>query len=807
MAVKGLKTETSHEKSALRPRKASGWRRALKVLCSLVLVVVLAIAGFVGALVFKYKHIVHAPPGQLQTQVQPKELGRHVNPFIGTGGIPWVCGNNFPGAMVPFGMVRLGPETTSMLISKRALNTSGYYYGDNQLIGFSHTRLNGTGATDGGHLLVMPARGPIDPKAWHAGQSTRFSHSEELTSPGYYAVKLPNLGTLVELTATPRVGVHRYTFAKGDPAHLRLDVMNTLGGRKSTEGKVRALPEAREVEGEVRTFGTFAGRYGGLKVYFVARLDQPFASHALWKDESRLPNQTSAEGGRLGVDLRFDDAGKTNVITLKLAISHVSVANARNNLDAEAGAKDFDSVLAEAQQSWENRLASIRVQGGTDKQKAIFYTALFRVFQMPTRFNDATGEYLGFDRQVHRVDDFQYFTDLSLWDTFRTTHPLYTLIAPAEQRSMVISLVKMAEQGGWLPRWPSGHGYSNSMLGTPADIVIAEAYLKGIRNFDVERAYQAMRQTALAPTPPGAAFSGREGVEHYLRYGYGPSDLMEESVARTLEFAWSDAAIANLAEALGRHDDAKLFREHSQNYRNLWNTNTQYFQPRDAQGKFFEPFKPLLLTYLDRGGKYTKAYVEGSALQWRWGVPHDGAGLISLFRSREFFVGELNDFFAKADPAMGAWNPGPYYWHGNQPDVHAAYLFNEAGRPDLTQKWVRWILENKYGDGYDGLDGNDDGGTLSAWYVFSALGLYPVAGSDRYELGAPLFERAEVRLKQRPLVIEAENHAANHSYARQVWLNGALLTRTSIRHAEIEAGGVLRFVMGNQPPVGKSARE
>lgn len=793
------KARLNHPNREKNPKKTRGWKRWLKFALCTVLVVVVSCAAFVGALVFKYKRIVSATPGRLVTQVQPKELGRWVNPFIGTGGIPWVCGNNFPGAMVPFGMVRLGPETTSMLIRKRALNTSGYYYGDDQLIGFSHTRLNGTGATDGGHFLVMPARVPINPKVWHAGQSTRFSHSDELASPGYYAVRLPNLGTLVELTSTPRVGVHRYTFAKGKPPRLWLDVMNALGGRKSTEGKVRVRPEAREVEGEVRTFGTFAGRYGGLKVYFVARVDQAFVSHAIWHDDARLPDRLSVEGGRVGVDLEFEKAGESNVVTLKLAISHVSVANARNNLDAEAGAKDFEVVVVEAQKAWEERLATIRVQGGTDKQRRIFYTALFRAFQMPTLFNDVNGEYLGFDRKVHRVADFQYFTDLSLWDTFRTTHPLYTLIAPTEHRSMLISLVRMAEQGGWLPRWPSGHGYSNSMLGTPADIVIAEAYLKGIHGFDVERAYQAMRHTALAPTPPGAAFSGREGVEHYLRYGYCPSDMMEESVARTLEFSWSDSAIANLAKALGRDEDAKLFREHAQNYRNLWNTNTQHFQPRDAQGKFFEPFKPLLLTYLDRGGEYTKAYVEGSALQWRWGVPHDGAGLISLFHSREFFVTELNDFFGKSNPAMGRWNPGPYYWHGNQPDIHAAYLFSEAGRPDLTQKWVRWILENKYGDGYDGLDGNDDGGTLSAWYVFSALGLYPVAGSDKYQLGGPLFERAEVKLKRQPLVIIAENYATNHPYVRQVWLNDAPLDRSWIRHAEIEAGGVLRFAMSSEP--------
>jgi predicted alpha-1,2-mannosidase len=337
------------------------------------------------------------------------------------------------------------------------------------------------------------------------------------------------------------------------------------------------------------------------------------------------------------------------------------------------------------------------------------------------------------------------------------------------------------------------------MLGTPTDIVIAESYLKGIRNFDVEQAYQAMRRTALAPTPPGAAFSGRQGVEHYLKYRYCPSGLMDESVSRTFEFGWADSAISLLAESLGHREDALMFKEHSQFYRNLWNTNTQYFQPRDAQGKFFEPFKPLLLTYMDRGGKYTKDYVEGSALQWRWAAPYDAEGMISLFKSREYFVEELNGFFAMSDTTMGAWTPGSYYWHGNQPDVHAAYLFNDAGRPDLTQKWVRWILDNKYGDGYDGLDGNDDAGTLSAWYVFGALGFYPVAGTDRYQLGAPLFEKAEVKLTNKPLVIVADNYATNHPYVRSVLLNDVQLDRTWIKHSEIEQGGVLRFEMSPVP--------
>ncbi len=772
------------------------WKRAAGFILRLILVAALIVSAFIGALYFKYESVVRAKPGRLKTAVQPAELGRLVNPFIGTGGFPWVCGNNFPGAMVPFGIVRLGPETTSLWLHQRALNTSGYFYGDEQVRGFSHTRLNGTGATDGGHFLVSPAIEPLNPRAWSKGQSTRFSHRDELAFPGYYAVRLPEPGVLVELTATPRVGLHRYTFAKPNPPHLILDVSNALGGRRSTESKLRVLPEANELEGSVRTFGTFAGRYGGIKAYFVAHFNRPLQSCATWQNGSSTTNQAITEGNHVLADLCFAPGNNPQVITLTLAISYVSIENARANLQAETSNRGFDDILAAAQRTWEEKFSLIKIQGGTAQQRTIFYTALYRAFQMPTVFNDANGDYLGFDRQVHRVSDFRYFTDLSLWDTFRTVHPLYTLLAPQDQRDMLVSLVKMLEQGGWLPRWPSGHGYSNSMLGTPADIVIAESYLKGIRDFDVEKAYAAMRRTALAPTPPGAAFSGREGVEHYLKYGYCPAGLMKESVSRTFEFGWADHAIGLLAGALGHTEDAALFQEHSRFYRHLWNTNSQYFQPRDIQGQFVEPFKPLLLTYLDRGGKFTRDYVEGSALQWRWSAPYDAEGMIGLFKSREFFVDELDQFFAKTSPALGSWNPGPYYWQGNQPDIHAAYLFNAAGRPDLTRKWARWVMDHKYGDGYDGLDGNDDAGTLSAWYLFSALGLYPDAGSDRYQLGAPLFERAELKLRNKPLVILAENYAPNRASVREVWLNDQRLDRTWIRHAELESGGVLKFVMG-----------
>ncbi|KAB2662133.1 MAG: glycoside hydrolase family 92 protein [Verrucomicrobia bacterium] len=769
------------------------WRSLARIAVLAGFWALVAVAAAAGMVAWKYRSIVGAGPGRLETAAQPGELGRWMDPFIGTGGFPWMCGNNFPGAMAPFGMVRLGPETTSLLLHRRALNTSGYYYGDERTIGFSHTRLNGTGATDGGHFLVMPSLAPAPGAAAARDAGERFSHRDEKAFPGYYAVRLPGPGILAELTATRRVGVHRYTFGTGPSPHILLDVANALGGHRSRAGHVRVLPGAREIEGTIQTFGTFAGRHGGVTVHCVARCNRPFAGFATWDAAGLVSGRAEADGDAVGADLSFAPGSGPQAVELKVAISCVGIANARANLEAEPG--DFDAALAGTRREWEGRLGSVRVEGGSETERRIFYTALGRVFQMPTLFSDADGRYVGLDHKVHVAEGFSYYTDLSLWDTFRTVHPLLCIVAPDEQRDICRSLVRMSEDGGWLPRWPSGDGYSNSMLGTPADVMLADSYLRGIRDFDAETAYRAMLRTATNSTPPGSAFSGRSGVLDYIRHGYCPTERVDHSVARTLEYAWEDHAIGLLAEALGHRDDAARFKERGQSYRKLWNPETRYFQPRDAGGKFSRPFDPHKLTYFDSKGVYTKDYVEGSALQWRWCVPHDGAGLVSLFPSREAFASELDDFFRHANAGVGEWHPGSHYWHGNQPDIHAAYLFNDAGRPDLTRKWARWILRTKYGTGHAGLDGNDDGGTLSAWYVFGALGLYPVAGSDRYELGLPLFARAEVRMKGAPLVIVADNVSAGSTEVRRVSFNGVPLERHWIRHAEIEGGGILRFEM------------
>ena len=725
---------------------------------------------------------------------QVDSLSQRVGLFIGTGGNPYVCGNNSPAATLPFGLVRLCPDTIS---NERiaAQNMSGYYYPDELILGFSHTRLCGTGAIDGGSVRIYP--GLVTADANSEGRPGNpplaFDHQQESATPGYYAVTLSSVSARAELTATLRVGLHRYTYAAGSQPRITLDAASALGRGRTEDCELSVDTQRQEIAGSSRMFGTFSGRYGGLPVYFVARFRTPWIAYRTWKDPRDNSKSQSIGGHESGVVCDFEASNAPQVIELAVALSHVSIENARENLEVELGERSFDEVRQAATAEWDKMLSSVQIEGGTAAEQTMFYTALFRALTMPTTFSDVNGDYLGFDQLHHRADGFQYYSDMSLWDTFRTAHPLYTLLLPKQHRDMLVSLVTMAAQGGGtLPRWPSGCGYTGSMFGAPADVVIAEAWLKGIRDFDVEAAYTAMRAAALQPTPPGASFSPRKDIDQFIQYGYCPSDLMSEAVAKTLEYSSSDAAIGRLAAALGHHEDAALFAERSLNYRNVWNSDTQYFQPRDSSGLFSTPLKPLLLTYVDFGRKYTDDYVEGSALQWRWAVPHDAAGLVALFSSPEKFVEELDAFFTKSMAEVGAL-PNGYYWHGNQPDIHAAYLFNAAGRPDKTQQWVRWILKHKYGDGPNGLDGNDDGGTLSAWYVLSSLGIYPVTGSERYELGCPIWKRGVVQLGDKKLEIVADDLPVGRTHFDRVELNGRPLDRWWLTHSELLQGGVLRF--------------
>jgi predicted alpha-1,2-mannosidase len=770
----------------MRMKKILKWLLALSLIAiAIPLLGLLAILGY-------YRHTVNATPGELVTSAVPGIRGASVDPFIGTGGFSWMCGHNSPAAMVPFGMVRLAPDTASMLVNEEGLNRSGYFYGDNKILGFSHTRLLGADAVEGGVFRIFPTT-----TGFGNDRYTRFSHDQERAFPGYYAVRLPEEDILAELTATTRVGVHRYTFPGNTTPSLLLDVASTLGDHRSENSEVKVLPDARQVEGSVRIYGAFSGRYGGLDVYFVAQFSQPFANHGTWEVNALSPDIDTPQVPSVGAELTFAKQATETSVEVRLALSYVSVENARENLESEAANRSFDEIQGAARDDWEEHLSRVQLSGGSETQQRIFYTALYRTFQMPTTFNDLKGDYTAFDGSVRKTEPgTTYYTDFSLWDSFRTVHPLFNLIAREEQRDMMASLVAMAEAGGSLPRWPSGAGYTNSMFGTPADVALSEAYLKGVRGFDIETAYAKMRQTALVGKPEGTRFSGRMGLAEYLKYGYCPSDTQSKAVSTTLEYAWCDTALSLLATELGHDEDAKRFARNATSYRKIWDPERLFFVPRDTTGAFMENFEPLALSYTDWDREFTEDFVEGSPMMWRWSVPYDPEGLVALFPSKARFVEELEAYFQQSNPALGQYHPGSHYWHGNEPFFHAAYLFNAAGRPDLTQKWVRHILDTKYDDTYVGLDGNDDGGTISAWYVLSALGIYPIAGTTRYELGAPLFEKADIELGEgRTFSVIADNYAPENLYVKAVHLNGRLLSGTTVTHNEIADGGDIRFTM------------
>ena len=699
--------------------------------------------------------------------------GQYVDAFVGSGGVPWMCGMLSPAACAPFGCVRLGPDTCAAGgLHALKTNTSGYYYEHRHILGFSFGRLSGTGARDYGMFRVTPAAGR---KA--KATAPAFSHDQETASPGYYAVYLPAAGALCEMTATAHTGLQRYTFRTNKDASLFLDAASTLSGGHAENTVVTADAAAHSLTAETKLFGVFTGRFDGMTAYLYAEWDA---------------DAQSVEITDTGACLRFGNL-KDRSVTLRAGISFLSAENAKENLLREVGNAGFDDVRAQTADAWEARLSTVRIDAD-DETKTVFYTALYHTMIMPTDFTDADGTYLGFDGKAHAAADFTYRTDMSLWDTVRNVHSLYILLAPDVQRDCIESLLCMAEQGGVLPRWPMGNGYSGSMFGNPSNVLFSESYLKGV-DFDVRQAYDAMK---FSSDGVHKNVANRDGAAEYNAYGYLPDDLgYDDSVSKTLEYSWEDAALATLADALGLSDDAAYYTARSQNYRNIWDAQTKYFRPKNQDGSW-GAMHPYLTSFIDDifGTDLFRAYCEGSARQWRWGTTQDPDALVSLFGSKAYFASELDRFMRDAAPVRGAVDPGSGFWIGNQHDIHAPYLFNHADRADLTQKWVRWAMTDRFSADPDGLDGNDDGGTLSAWYVFSAMGFYPIAGSDRYWIGSPCVDGASLTLPGgKTLTVTVQNQSEKNVYVSAVTLNGEALTAPFLRHSRIANGGELVFTM------------
>jgi predicted alpha-1,2-mannosidase len=715
-------------------------------------------------------------------------LVQWVDPFIGTGGLGYGTGSAFPGPQLPFGLARPGPDTS--LAGGFAIgfaHCAGYNFEDTEVVGFSQTRMHGTGIVDYGAVSFMPTLGFTDAKAAPRGALQGLDKASETASPGRYAVTLKD-GIEVELTATRRVGLHRFTYPAGEPAVVVLDLGRTLPNVDVVDATLAVDVDGAGVSGFMHVSGGYSNRAGGVKIFYAAQFSRPLAGHGVWQDGVVAADETTRQGQEIGAWFEF--AGDEPVV-LGVGLSFVDEAHAAMNLAAEAPDLDFDAARAAAEAAWEQLLARVELYGDSERDFKVFYTALYHTLLMPTLASDGDGSYRGLDGEVHTAD-FDYYTDLSLWDTFRTQHPLLTLLFPEFQTDFMRSLARMARDGGWMPRWPLGTGYTGGMLGESATIVFADSYAKDltIPADEIDLAYAAMRETAMEPVPPGSPYPGRTGVLDYIDLGYVPLEAGGSSVSWTLESAYNDFALASLAADLGEDADVAMFSARAGNYRNTYDPVSQLMIGRHKDGTFTTDVDPL---------DWQDFYAEGDAMQYLWYAPHDLEGLAELMGGREVLLTRLREFFAASEAEVIDLMPQRYYWHGNEPDLHAAFIFSALGQPADSARWSRWISAERYDDTPAGLAGNDDAGTLSAWYVLAAAGLFPIAGTDYYLVGSPRFTRMTMHLPGGDLVIDAPDTSSDAIYVADAQLDGTPLTTARVLHSDLADGASLQFTMSPDP--------
>lgn len=658
----------------------------------------------------------------------------HVFPMHGTAGDGAEIANVNPGATRPWGMTLVGPDTRLDFGAPEFYHCAGYWYGDDLLRGFSHTHAHGMGVPDYGAVPFLPRNG-WDPRYTYEHERMvpllrEGPGAREEARPGFYALAVPDDGWEAELTATVRGGHTRVRFEEGAEPVLVFDLGQAMPGTTIEEGWIQWTPGSNEVVGYHEPNGAYSRRFGGLQTHFAALLEPAPIGGGAWTDrDAPVDGLTEAEGPTAGAWLTFPEG--TTEVHLRLAISYVDLDGARANRDAELPDLDFDARVAEAEAAWDGVLDRVRVRGGTPEQQDIFYTSLYRAAIMPSRQEDVDGRYRGFDDAIHTTDH-PYYSDLSLWDTFRTLHPWYLLAWPEVQADVNRSILRMVEDGGTLPKWPLAHGYTGGMVGSPAIQVLSESWFKGVRAVDDDAAFDAALAVATKPMPR----AGRADVEGYLERGYVASDVSGGATSRTLEYVWSDHALGRWGEALGRPEAASLTAQ-ANRWDTLWNADAGYFTGRRADGVFDWEDEPL---------GWFGYFVEGNAWHYLWYVPWDVDGLIQVQHGgdAEAFHARYAEYwegvYAEEDDKL----PDDLYWHGNEPVLHVPFLGSLSGRPDLTAEASRHVMATRYAAGPVGLDGNDDAGTLSAWYLWAALGLYPIAGTPDYAVGSPIFDRVEV---------------------------------------------------------------
>lgn len=701
-----------------------------------------------------------------------------VNPFIGTD----FTGNTYPGAQVPFGMVQLSPDNGLPGWDRIA----GYFYPDSTIAGFSHTHLSGTGAGDLYDISFMPVTLPYNEAEQPLGIHSKFSHEKESAYAGYYQVFLQDYKINVELTATERCGIQRYTFPKAESA-IFLNLKKAMNWDETKDSYIEQVDSVT-----LKGYRYSNGWARNQKIYFYTKFSRPFDSLQL--DKSPIIKDGKENGHGYIARINYNTSENEQIV-IRTAISGVSMEGAERNFMAEAQESDFDSYLCKAKKMWNDALGKIEVENSDMDETVTFYTALYHSMLAPTIYGDVDGSYYGPDKKIHKADGWTNYSTFSLWDTYRAAHPLFTIIQPERVNDMVKSLIAFSEQNGRLPVWNMFGSETDMMIGYHSVPVIVDAYLKGIGDFDAESALKECVKTA--------NLDDYRQIGLYKNMGYIPYDVVDKynsenwSLSKTLEYAFDDYCIALMAEKMGKEDLADNFYKRASNYRNVFNKSSSFMQPKDSKGNFIAGFKPE---------EYTPHITESNGWQYLWSVQHDVDGLIELIGGKKRFEEKLDSMFTlipKENEQLPIFSTGMIgqYAHGNEPSHHVAYLYNYTDSPWKTQKYVSEIMHELYKNSPDGLCGNEDCGQMSAWYVMSAMGIYPVNPvSGEYQIGTPMFPEMQIRFAENKVFkILAKNVSRENCYVKSVKLNGVALEKPFISHKDIMKGGVIEFTMTDKP--------
>ena len=692
----------------------------------------------------------------------------YVDPFIGTGG----HGHTYPGAVLPHGMMQLSPDTRL----EGWDGCGGYHYSDNYIFGFTHTHLSGTGVPDYCDILLMPMSGKPSPDNKIYG--SKFSHANEITSPGFYSVKLDDDNIFAELAATPRVGFHKYTFAQGAEQNIILDLVHR---DKVLESSIKIIGNNR-VEGLRRSEGWARNQY----VYFAMEFSKPITASGIWVNDILQNELKEKNGTNLKAYFHFSQNDK-NPLLVKVAISQVSAEGARKNLDAELPGWDFEKVKSDAEKIWNKELSKIEVSGDDVSKLKIFYTALYHTMVVPCIANDVDGKYRGRDNKIHTAKDFTYYTVFSLWDTYRAANPLYTVIDQRRTLDYIKTFLTEYQQGGRLPVWELSSNETDCMIGYHSVPVIVDAAMKGINKFDKILALEAMEKSATG---------NNYGLPALIDHGYLEANDENENVSRTLEYSYDDWCIAKFANMLGKKDDYKTYIQRAQGYKNLLDPQTGFMRPK-INGNWLSPFDPR---------EVNNNFTEANSWQYTFYVPQDINGYTSLLGGKQRLERKLDSLFTENSQTTGRDQSDisgliGQYAHGNEPSHQIIYMYNFVGKAYKTQQRIHQVMNEMYHNAPDGLEGNEDCGQMSAWYVLSALGFYPVTpGTNEYIIGTPLFKKATLHLENgKTFVINAKNVSDKNFYIQSAILNGKVYPRSYLSHFDIMNGGNINFIMGNKP--------